>query len=524
MTQPISTIDNSARTRVRHGIILSIILIVALLLRLHQLGADSLWHDECWSVEMTVGRDARQLMLPETGVIDSAPDLFTLDPAFSWTSIWSHCTLDDHPALYAVCLRTWRGMFGDSDAALRSMSLVFSLLAIVLLFDAVHTFNGPVPALWTAALMAVAIPQIQYAQEVRSYGLLMFEGALVLSALARLERTSSRIWPTIALTLGFGLMAITHYASIGTLGAVLFYSIIRLRKSARLCALLAITIATVTDTLLWLPQLRRQLAVFDPNTVTWMAENRAHPLPASLARMALSPGRCLVDTLGMAQAITACFAIAIFLLPLIALRRRPQFMLWWSWMIGTLLGVFAFDLVNHSRQLGVIRYSLLASPAVYALIAVTAGMIAARLSRPKLQHALAGLLLIAVAINIPRQAYHPEWRPDWRGVAAAISSQIQPGEIICCVGPCDEGFWDPDTIYAPLSRYLHPFPSPVVMLQIPPRSEAPIENPMNDPRVGKKVWAVVAGPGIDTHWPQAGWVIDSSQPFSGIGVLQHLHR
>ena len=42
--------------------------------------------------------------------------------------------LDVHPPLYQIIFKVWIHMFGDSENATRSLSLIFALLSIVLLF------------------------------------------------------------------------------------------------------------------------------------------------------------------------------------------------------------------------------------------------------------------------------------------------------------------------------------------------------------------------------------------------------
>ena len=77
---------------------LAAILIAGCLLRLYKLTAFSLWFDESVSFALS--------NLPLTQLI-------------------THVARDSHPPLYFVVLKIWRGCFGDSLFALRSLSLVF---------------------------------------------------------------------------------------------------------------------------------------------------------------------------------------------------------------------------------------------------------------------------------------------------------------------------------------------------------------------------------------------------------------
>ncbi len=118
------------------------LLAMAVALRVSNLTAQSLWADEGNSVRLT----ERPLNL----VIDAA-------------------RADVHPPGYYVLLWFWAKLFGQSEAAMRSLSVAVGVLVVVVvwllgrrLFDA--------RAAWLAAFCAAVSPfQIVYSQEVRMY-------------------------------------------------------------------------------------------------------------------------------------------------------------------------------------------------------------------------------------------------------------------------------------------------------------------------------------------------------------------
>jgi Dolichyl-phosphate-mannose-protein mannosyltransferase len=494
------------------------ILALAGVLRFHALGADSLWHDEIWSIEMTVGRDGQQSLLPETGVLNPAPDLLTLDPAVPWWEIWSHMRLDNHPPLYSVLLRFWREMFGSSESAVRSLSVVVSLIAILAMFDAARHFHGVRPALWAALLMALAAPQIQYAQETRSYALLLAEGMIAAAAVARLQQRGPTFIRAAILALAVTAMAITHYFAIGAIAALVIYTIIYLKGRSRPTTLAAFGCAFVLGVILWAHQFVIQWRSFASDSVSWLYDPSRHFLAVVFVRILLLPGRSLFDSTGVFQAASIILAI-VFLVPLLARRRYPATIFWWLWLVGTIAPVAAEDLIHHYKQLGLIRYTLLATPAVYVLLATAAQWIG-RPSAARLSWIIPAAAAFCCIVAIPKQP-HRVW--DWRRLADTINASRQPGELICLVGPCEDGFWDPDSLYAPLSYYLHPMPSPVVMMFDPP-SGAPIPGPLTALPAPPGLWAIVGGSGSDTAWPPAHWNIDQKSDFEGIGTLEHLHH
>jgi uncharacterized membrane protein len=77
-----------------------------------------------------------------------------------------------HPPLYFFLLRLWRDI-ADGDLSSRLLSVLCSLAAIAFLYDTVSKLNGPTAAMYAALLMAIAVPQIEYAQATRNYTLLL---------------------------------------------------------------------------------------------------------------------------------------------------------------------------------------------------------------------------------------------------------------------------------------------------------------------------------------------------------------
>ena len=215
--------------------------------------------------------------------------------------------------------------------------------------------------------MAVAAPQIQYAQETRSYALLLTEGMIAAAAMARLERLGPNIMRAVVLTLAVTAMALTHYFAIGAIAALTVYAFFYLKVAARRKAVIALAWALVLGLLLWAHEFILQWHSFSADSISWLYDPSSHFLRLTFARILLLPGRYLFDSKGPLQAVSIILAI-VFLVPLFGQRRKSAAMLWWFWLVGTILPVAAGDLIHHYKQLGLIRYTLLAAPAVYILL------------------------------------------------------------------------------------------------------------------------------------------------------------
>ena len=149
-----------------HRRLLLAILAVAAVLRLAALDAQSLWLDELASWQQA-----------------SAPSL---------RDVIARLRSDVHPPLFAILLHFAIGAFGDSESALRLPSALAGIAAVYAIFRVGEQLWSVREGLLAAALLAVSWTPVQYAQEARSYSLLMLATlaafGCALAALRRLER------------------------------------------------------------------------------------------------------------------------------------------------------------------------------------------------------------------------------------------------------------------------------------------------------------------------------------------------
>jgi mannosyltransferase len=85
---------------------LVVVAALALVLRLPHLSDRSIWYDEASSWQMS---------------------------HYAWPELWRSVLLNVHQPLYYMLLKGWMGVFGDSAAAIRGMSVFFGLITVVLM-------------------------------------------------------------------------------------------------------------------------------------------------------------------------------------------------------------------------------------------------------------------------------------------------------------------------------------------------------------------------------------------------------
>jgi len=124
------------------------IVLIATILRLLTITKADIWHDE--------GYSAMIISFPPAEII-------------------GHAVRDFHPPLYALMLHWWSLLFGTSELALRSLSLVAGVATVVLVYFIIKRLRFSETTARIATLFATFAPfLIRYSQEARMYGIAAF--------------------------------------------------------------------------------------------------------------------------------------------------------------------------------------------------------------------------------------------------------------------------------------------------------------------------------------------------------------
>lgn len=88
---------------------------------------------------------------------------------YNWADLTHYTAVDVHPPFYYYLLKLWSSLFGTSPAALRSMSILFGVIALVLLFLLIKKLFSRRSAVITTFLVAVSPLFVRYGIEARMY-------------------------------------------------------------------------------------------------------------------------------------------------------------------------------------------------------------------------------------------------------------------------------------------------------------------------------------------------------------------
>lgn len=122
----------------------------------------------------------------------NSDELFSLaaSRAETWQSLFIHWILPDtFPPLYPVLLKAWIALFGTSEVAVRSLSVIFSVLSLVAVVP-LTTGRSLRARLLTLGFLGCSPALIIYSQYARAYALMIFLSVLTTGAALQLRRSA----------------------------------------------------------------------------------------------------------------------------------------------------------------------------------------------------------------------------------------------------------------------------------------------------------------------------------------------
>jgi uncharacterized membrane protein len=334
-----------------------------------------------------------------------------------------------------MLLRGWDGLFGDTDYGGRLFSVLASLIAIAILFDTVRLQSGLAPAVWAGLLMATSLPQVEHARLTRSYTLLIAIALLAVNLVVRIQRLGASRQRLICLGAAILATLMTHYFSVGALLGLLVYCLWNMTDKRRQL-LTAFASAGMVFAIIWGPwmwQQRHLFATDDPSTL-FLTGDTAHHTRDTIVRSLMDPVHMLFPlsdsgVLGMlAMAGGAILVLAPFL-P--GVRRKNSLLTLWSlWIVGTIAIVAALDFFRGTDHLLHVRYTILAGPAVCALIP---GLFAVPGRWRSILHPVAALAFTGCLWSLPDVYNYEEVDP--RRIAADFITRPGPDDLLVFAAP-----------------------------------------------------------------------------------------
>ena len=337
---------------------------------------------------------------------------------------------DGHPPFYYVLLHGWINLFGTSDVAVRSLSGIFGLLTLPLVWILGRRKGGPTLGWVAVAVVSVSPFAVRYSNETRMYSLVIFlvvVGWLLLDDV--IDRGKATIGRFVAIAVVGAVLLYTHYWSIWLLGALGLTSLWKIwradDRSARrpwISIVIALVVAGVAF-IPWLPVMLYQSA----HTGTpWAKASR--PTSALSLMLADNGG----GNYGEQTLVGAFFAIAVLLgifgfaidrrTTGLDLRTRPVFR-GAAWIAALTFAIGCLvSFVSSSAFAS--RYSAVIFPLLAVLAAAGCICFASRWVRFGVVGVFCGFLAIGAFWNV---IYH---RTQLKAAADAVAATSKPGDIV----------------------------------------------------------------------------------------------
>ena len=475
---------------------LGLILAIAAGMRFYRIGQPSLWLDEIMTMEIAMGRGTAHDGFADGVIRYDQPDLLSLANAAPWTRIWSHVQITTHPPLYFLAQRWWMDWLGTSPAAVRSLSAIFSLAAIVIFFDLCRLLHGTRTALLAAAVMGLAVGQIDFGQDARSYPMLIFLALGCADAIVRVEIGGMTGWCLAGLSLFACALLLTHYFAIGVYGALIAYTLVRLRGQRRIQVISILVGAAIFVAIVWGRGLYWQLRTAPSLNPSYLQEGLPHHGLEALIRIVKLPMFFLFGDDPGGQLPLAAHSVAallVLIFPIALLRRRKELLIWmlWVWAVVGMAG--GLDLLHRSILLQYTRYTVLAAPAVFAIFAALWPM------RAKWEVAVPVLLVVSLIVaDVSRLRQPVPAKEDFELLAQIVDSNAAPDEPLVFYN--DSQWVSPGVWYVCYEYYSPTSRHPWMTLHHPADGAA-----LAQLSAHKVVWLIGRQPEIDGPAVLPGW-------------------
>ncbi len=272
---------------------------------------------------------------------------------------------DNHPPLYYLLLRLWGLIFGFSDIALRSLSVLVGTATIVLTYLFIKKLFDKRTALIGSLLIATSPLHIYYSQEVRMYPLIGLWTIGLMYIFTFLKEKSISKWVWLLFSVGLVVLIATDYTGIFLLPVFL---IIGLRDKYSIKYLISGFIPLVIGLFFWIPVLlqQKETALIQLSALPgWRELAGGTPKEVVVLWMKFVLGR-----ISFYPKLGYYFLVGVFSLPIIvALYKSVSKKSFWLWALFLTPLVFSFVFSFIVPSFSYFRF-IYVLPSFYGLIAL----------------------------------------------------------------------------------------------------------------------------------------------------------
>lgn len=418
-----------------------VVVSLALFWRFLGLTFDSLWLDEGYQSLV----DAYGRPLPDFFQVPKEPFIYQPPaPASPSEMLQNFRSVDPlTPPLYQLLLNRWIALFGGTDFALRSLSILISTGALTAIYWSTFILFGARAALVTGLVQAFSPHDVYYGQEIRMYGLVELAATVACASLIiYLVRGAAGRGKVLLLALHCGgcwALINSHYTGLfvvlycGMLGTLFILA----RRSWRL--LFELGLSWIMVGVLWLPWLPMFFQSAKLRTASFYVARQPSLLWPIYALLIKIPSNWVMFLSG--KQVVAYAAPLYVLSPIMVAvaflsrtrtrlngalfqRRATQhsclaFYSVLGWLVIPALVLWLLDVSENHKVIEMSRYTIATAPALYILIGAGLSMVN---WRRKFVPIVFALYLLFAAVNNVAHATAFHQRQPWREMALYVET------------------------------------------------------------------------------------------------------
>lgn len=155
---------------------------------------------------------------------------------FSYKDIITRFPLtDNHPPLYYLALKAWTDLYGYSEIALRSLSVLFGALTVIFIYkvaEVIGTTKKVIFPLLASLFLATSPLHINYSHEARMYVMAGFLATAGIYYFLKVTKEKGSIWQWLAFSLFYTALIFTDYVPIFLYPVFPIYALIKKKDKA----------------------------------------------------------------------------------------------------------------------------------------------------------------------------------------------------------------------------------------------------------------------------------------------------
>lgn len=396
---------------IEENYLLLLIILLGAILRIYDLGSESIWLDEAYTIEIS-----------KHGPVEIIKEILRDN--------------ENHPPLYYSIMHYWIKLFGDSAFSVRFPSVIFGVLSIIAVYKMAKLLFNKNTALLSALILATSVMLIELSQEARSYSLFALLSILSFYFFTKLLKQQS-FWICALYIISSLLLLSSHYYAVFVLIAqnIFIFTNFLLSREYKSLSLGRWVLLQLILFVLYLPHLYLIAQAGATKEGLWLSAPSLKEVPGAV--LAYSGSWPLFVLFSIFSVFAVFNLISVFRLKSLNGYIRSQYdksgetelpyiqkiyllVLWIS--IPIIIPFLISVMITPMYQ---VRYAVCGAAAFFIIVAKGIESF----GNKRILAVLTGIVLIFSFLNI-REYYLKIHKHQWRETVAYLESAADAGELI----------------------------------------------------------------------------------------------